>query len=617
MGRSVAIGTDTRATNVMRRNRAKRFLILSAAAAASLLIPRTTNADTLTWTGAASNGLWDTTSTNWYDLNTSSATTYSDGNAVAFYDNTGGTSATALGISVLTGGGADTGVDPTSVTFADVGSSTSGYYTFTDGAGDTTGISGSASVTLNAGYGGTVTFSSANSYTGGTFVNGGTLHAGSGDLPTTATITLGGGTFQSASGGGGTFVSTQNFLAAAGTSSNFQATATGNNVIIAGSISSGSGATATGTVLSLLGGETFSAGNLNSFTGTFELGSFGSGTVRLNYDATNSVDAGSATAIFDLGASSATLEAYNGGGSGTGAFPNAIPLGALEGTSTTSSLAGASHSSSTVYAIGGLGLTTTFAGVIKGGTENACALYIVGGALTLTGDNTYPGVSGQAGTTIANGAVYANNATSSTGTAGVLVEGNSGIGNGYGILGGSGLIASTTNGVTVNTTTSGITLFSQGGHLAPGPSGAGASTGTLTITGGLILNDYSNLDFTLNGASTSSGNDLVSTNNGALTLSGNSLVLVNFRFNNSGPAAGSTYNLINYGTGTLSYVAGGSNASVSGWTATGVPAGDAATFTTPGNGQVDVTFTAVPEPATLSLLSMAGFALLGRRKQKE
>ena len=261
-----------------------------------------------------------------------------------------------------------------------------------------------------------------------------------------------------------------------------------------------------------------------------------------------------------------------------------------------------------MFAIGGLGLSTTYAGTI-GGSSNPLSLEIVGGALTLTGDNTYTAVSGQAGTTIVGGAIFADNATSSTGTGGLLVEGKTA--QGFGTIGGNGTV---TNGTTIDGPTEGVASFAQGGHIAPGAAGAAGPVGTLTLTGGLTLNDYTNLDLTLNGASTSTGDDLISTNNGALTLSGNSLVNVNFAFTNGDPTPGSTYDLINYGTGTLSYVAAGSNASVSGWSATGVPAGEAATFSTPGNGQVDVTFAAVPEPATLGLLAFGAIGLLARRR---
>jgi fibronectin-binding autotransporter adhesin len=578
----------------------KKAIMSAAIAAAGLFTePRLVHADVLLWTDGAGGGAWDNSTLNWNDTTTSTpGVAYTDGSAVQFSDSGPGGTITVANVT-----GAPAGVSPSSVEFTH-GTGAAGNYAFTDGTG-TSGITGTTSLTLDSGYAGTVTLNSANTYTGGTYINGGTLHGGTGSFSSTNTFYMGGGTYQSASGSGGTLAVGQNFSATSGTSSTIQSTSTGNNLYIQGSISGGGA----GTTLNFLGGETLSTSSLSGYTGTFEFGSFGSGTVRLDFASTGAAG-GSSNAIFDLGASTTTLEAYNGGGSGTGAFTNAIPLGALEGSAAGATLAGASHSSSTVYAIGALGLTTTFAGKITPGTENACALEIVGGALTLTGNsNTYNGVSGQTGTTIVGGSLFADNTSgSATGTDGVLIEGKTA--QGFGTLGGNGIV---TNGTTVNTTTEGVASFAQGGHLAPGPAGAGPTTGTLTLTGGLTLNDYSNLDFTLNGLSTSTGDDLISTNNGNLTLSGDSLVQANFQFNNSGPILGSPYDLINYGTGTLAYVADGSNDSLSGWTATGVPVGDKATFSF-GSNQVDVSFTAVPEPATLGLLSLGAFGLLRRRR---
>jgi autotransporter-associated beta strand protein len=603
-GRVVACNSAGKKSN--RMGSSGKWLAAAAGAAWVQLLPsphgwQVARADVVVWTGAT-NASWDGSNSNWNDL-TNPGTTYADGDNVQFSGSgPGGT------VDVSTTSTTPTGVSPATVDFT----SGSDNYTLTNVGSNTSGITGAATVTLDSSYAGEVVLSSANTYTGGTYVNGGILHGGSGSYSSTNTFYLGGGTLNPSSGGGSTFVAGQSIVATSGTTSTFSQ---GGNTVFPGSISSSAGATATGTVLNLNNADTFSAGNLNGFTGTLEMNGLGAGTVRLNYAATNSVDAGSANAIFDLGStSSTTLESYNGGGSGSGAFPNAVPLGALEGGANTV-LAGAAHSGSTVYAIGGLGLSTTFAGTIKGGTENACALYIVGGSLTLTGDNTYPGVSAQSGTTIANGALYANNAVSSVGPDGVLVEGKTGIGAGYGTLGGDGTIASTSNGTVVNSPSAGVASFAEGGLVAPGASGVGGPVGTLTITGGLTLNDYTNLAYTLNNTNTS-GNDLISTLNTNLTLSGNSLTQVAFAFDNGGPELGVPYDLINYGTATLSYVAGGSNASVSGWTDTGVPAGDTATFSTPANGQVDVTFTAVPEPATIGMLGIASLGMLRRRRAR-
>ena len=338
---------------------------------------------------------------------------------------------------------------------------------------------------------------------------------------------------------------------------------------------------------------------MSGFTGTLELGSFGSGTVRLDDESGSSTigaAAGSSTAIFDLGASTATLESYNGGGSGSSALTNAFPLGALKGSGTGSSLSGASHSGSTFYAIGGLGLTTTFAGTVKGTT----GLFIVGGALTLTGSNTYT----LATTVQTNGSLFADNTSgSATGTSTVLVAGSPTAG--FGTLGGSGTI---TGATTVNSPTAGVAAFADGGLIAPGAAGVAGPVGTLTLTGGLTLNDYSNLAYTLNGASTVTGDDLINT---AALATPDGLTQVDFSFTNSASlVSGATYDLINY-TGALT-----GNPAL--WSATGVPGGYTAAFsdTGPSAGQVDVTFTAVPEPASIGVLGISVLGLLRRRRAR-
>jgi autotransporter-associated beta strand protein len=115
----------------------------------------------LTWTGAASS-TWNTSDLNW---NTSTATVaYSDnsntstGDIVTFNDTNGGHYAVTISGAV----------HPTSVTF----NNSTGNYTLS-GTNSSSGIAGTAAVTLIGT--GTVTLSSNNTYTGGTFVNAGKL----------------------------------------------------------------------------------------------------------------------------------------------------------------------------------------------------------------------------------------------------------------------------------------------------------------------------------------------------------------------------------------------------------------------------------------------------------
>ena len=115
----------------------------------------------LTWTGTVSNA-WDiNTTTNWTDSLTLSQTlAYTDGLAVIF-DNTPGVSGNTAVNIVST-------VQPASITF----NNSIVPYSFSGAA-----ISGTGSVLLSSSAG-SVTFSSSNSYTGGTIVNGGALTVG-------------------------------------------------------------------------------------------------------------------------------------------------------------------------------------------------------------------------------------------------------------------------------------------------------------------------------------------------------------------------------------------------------------------------------------------------------
>jgi PEP-CTERM motif len=184
---------------------------------------------------------------------------------------------------------------------------------------------------------------------------------------------------------------------------------------------------------------------------------------------------------------------------------------------------------------------------------------------------------------------------------------------------GSGLgrsIATTTvnnNGTLAgNGVVSGTVTASAGGRIAPGVNTVGnfGSAGTLTI-GTLNLANTSHLDFDL--ASTAFGpNDLISTSGGALSLGA-----VNFTFYGLTPGVLETdtaYHLISVGSGVIT-------GDTSGFTTTfdGTLPGYEATYSVDTvGGYVNVTFAAVPEPTSLSLVAMggiAGFFLLRRRRQ--
>ena len=113
-----------------------------------------TAANVVAWNGSVS-AKWNTTDANWQGV----STTYTNGQNVVF-DDTGAAQPNVNIASV---------VNPAGVTFNAVTTP----YAFSSSSGGA--ISGTASVTLSTLEASTVTLSNSNTYTGGTFVNGGTL----------------------------------------------------------------------------------------------------------------------------------------------------------------------------------------------------------------------------------------------------------------------------------------------------------------------------------------------------------------------------------------------------------------------------------------------------------
>src|SRR5208282_5025650 len=131
------------------------------------------------------------------------------------------------------------------------GTGTAGNYTCTTAVGDSLGITGAASVTIDTGYTGTVTFSGTNTYTGGTTINGGTII---GNI-STGQITFGGGTFLIPTGHP---TATNNVIVTAGTTTSNVNVGTGTtSLILAGTVSSSMSATVTNTALNFNGAGNF------------------------------------------------------------------------------------------------------------------------------------------------------------------------------------------------------------------------------------------------------------------------------------------------------------------------------------------------------------------------
>lgn len=342
------------------------------------------------WSGL-DNGNWVVGSTgansNWKLLTSGTPTDYIQGDVVYFNDSAEGT--TAVNISAAN-------VSPTAVTF---NNSTLSY---TLGSTGGFGIAGTTALTKTGT--GTVTISNANTYSGGTNINGGTVAlSGSGTLGS-GTVTLGGGTLD-LSGGSSTLPAVA--ITAAATSGNviqngtltpssLTATNSTGNAIVAANIAGSTGVTMSGAgTLTLSGTNTYTGGTTVG-NGTVVLASGGSLSSSNTLTLGNSSNSG----IFQLGdgtgAANTTVTSLTTSGSGTA---NAV----VGGNSSVSTLT-VNNSSAVSYSglLGGAGTNQNNLALAKNGT----------GTLTLTGASTYTG-----GSTLNSGTLaFGNNSAFGTGT---------------------------------------------------------------------------------------------------------------------------------------------------------------------------------------------------------
>ncbi len=343
----------------------------------------TGSAGNLTWTGAGG-GVWDlaTTTGNWSGA---SPDTFSNLDLVTFADGA------ATGTVTLAGT-----LQPSRIT------ATNGNLPYTlTGTGN---LGGTSQLIKNGNAQFTIANSAANTFTGGTTINGGILSLSNTNSPLgTGVITLTGGKLL--------FPSTiflSNSMVFSGTSA--ISTTSGNNSAILNST--------TGT-LSSVGSATVDFSGLNSilsingpmsgFTGTLSFGT-GSGTLRLNSNSSGSADAnfGSASAHFDLGTGSAYLNNRNGN--------IAIHLGAVSGGPNTHLYGRQSGSDATVtrYIVGALNTSTTFSGILSNAGDLAgLNLAKVGsGTWTLGGNSNFTGSFDiAAGTLAITGSTLSSNST--------------------------------------------------------------------------------------------------------------------------------------------------------------------------------------------------------------
>ena len=403
----------------------------STAGVITMTLASQPGAEDLIWTGSSSS-VWDTTTANW--SNGSGNVIFATGSTVSFTDAGNATNPVAISLDV----------EPEEVVVA-----TTKNYTL-NGAGK---IIGEGALTKSGT--GTLTISTAQTFTGGTTISSGTLSIGNAGSLGTGAVTLGGGTWATNT------LAPQNAII----------------VTSASTISGGDGGGAHGLRnISGSGVLTFNAnsvfdleGDMSGFSGTFLF--TGTGSFRLFTSTFN----GSSAATFDLGTRG--LSARQG---------SAYNLGAIKGLAGSFlGMASNSNSTSCTYTIGAANIDTSFAGVIANGssTKPVAIIKTGTGSLTLGGANTYTGA-----TTVNGGKLVVTGSLAATTT---TVAAAGGLG-GNGSIGG----AVTCNGLLDPTGTltlgAGLTLSSTSvlpyelGTVPDRVNVTGALTlaGTLNVTGG-------------------------------------------------------------------------------------------------------------------------------------
>ncbi len=317
------------------------------------------------------------------------ATVYvSTGAALTFAS--GATSATFGG---LTGTG--------NFTLQTVGGSPAGVALTVGGNNANTGYSG---VLSDGGHGGSIiktgsgslTLSGINTYTGGTTLSSGTLIVNNAiSALGTGSLTLSGGTLQS--GGLTTGIVNNPITVTANTTTNLSDL--GGDLALFGPIS-GSGSL---TISPDASDSVFVYSNPSGFTGTINYNN-ANGLANLRLD--NVVGGGTnfSNATFNLiGSVNSNRNISMQGNAGS-----TLQIGALQGTGLFGGEPGNNDGIGFVLQVGALGQSTTFSGLITSAIQSGqISLNIVGGSLTLTGNNTFTGPTTVSAGTLVVGATLA------------------------------------------------------------------------------------------------------------------------------------------------------------------------------------------------------------------
>lgn len=343
------------------------------------------SAGNLVWKGGIS-GVWDVnTTSNWFNGTTDDRFFQLDN--VRFDDSLGASLQPSITLGTI--------VTPASIVVSN-DLAVNSTYTIS-GSGQ---IGGGGTLTkLGAGL---FTLTTANSFSGGTTIGGGTLDIGGvASAVGSGSVTMSNGTFQSSLGSGTLTIASP--IAFATDTTNYLQVDGGSITLLSGNFTGPSSArvvlqsTQTPKALDFDGDKT-------GFAGTMQFAS----QVVLRFR--SAAAAGTSAIRWEMGDVSAALGSL---GSGT---PRTYPLGYLSGGSS-STLGGHESSggglgSDVTWEIGAQGLDSTFAGVIRNGNQsggsNTTSIVKVGaGTLTLSGGlNTYTG-----NTTVSNGVLATTTAT--------------------------------------------------------------------------------------------------------------------------------------------------------------------------------------------------------------
>ncbi len=431
----------------------------------------TTIVNTATWTGTSSTA-WDTGSTNWTDPAPNVSHQFATGQP-AIFDDTAGSGHTTVVIQAL-------GVSPFSTTF----NNNLLTYNVSNLSG-AVGITGTGGVIVNGP--GTVNFNSQNTYSGGNFLNGGTLAItadnalGNAASSPATNLTFNGGTLAFNGAGITLGVNRSVSILAGGATFNLD----GNTAIIAGSISGtvGGSLTETGTGTLLLSSTT------NTYNGNTVVAGGTLQAVSGGLPTTTSLIIGgvSGSPTFDLHAVSQQVA----GLSDNGSFTNGTVTNS--GTAAILTVAPASNSSN------------TFSGVIQNGSSSVSLTVNGTGTQVLAGANTFTGpTTVTAGTLNLSNALALQNSTLSAPTVGNVVFDKSVGANAFtvGGLTGAGNIALQNNAASPAP----VTLSVGNNNASTTFNGVLSGSGSLTKvgTGTLALNTVS----TYGGATTISGGTL-------------------------------------------------------------------------------------------------------------